>query len=74
MPSADTKGNCQSNLNHDEERLDPETDEEYTVMRAVEDSQTEVFNADKDSADQVCDTDLLAGVIQGGFVGKLTGT
>jgi hypothetical protein len=74
MPSADTKGNGQSNLNHDEGSLDPETDEENTVVRAIEDSQTEVFNADKDSADQVCDTILLAGFLQRCCVGQLTGT
>jgi hypothetical protein len=60
MPSADTKGNSESDFNHHEESFDHKASEEHTMLRAVQDTDAEVLDADENSADQVCHTSLSA--------------
>lgn len=55
LASEDTKRNGQGDFHHDKKRLDDKTGEQHSVIRAVEDAQSEVFGADEDRADQVTD-------------------
>lgn len=51
--TADTKADCESDFNDNETELDPEADEQDPVLRAIENSQSQVLRAEAERADQV---------------------
>lgn len=53
VPSSNTKRNSKSNLDNNERQLHDKTSEQNPVLRAVEDTQTQVLCANQDGANNV---------------------
>lgn len=53
MPASHTKRNGKSNLDDNESQLDHKTSKQDPVLRAVEDTQTQILGANQDGADNV---------------------